>query len=144
MTLSRRVTELLGDTLRASCKATPALSRSKSIYASVFAIATDNTKETLLMLNDLVISPILESDMPSEHVAIQELCYKLAWERILETSQPGGAPNEISNCKSETLLKFAALNLDSECSVDYENIVKAILDVFDATLGPKAEVDYEL
>jgi hypothetical protein len=46
--------------------------------------------------------------------------------------------------RSETLLKFATLDLDSRAPLSDELTVKAILDVFKAVFGSKAEANCEL
>jgi NADPH:quinone reductase-like Zn-dependent oxidoreductase len=46
--------------------------------------------------------------------------------------------------RSETLLKFATLDLDSDHELSEEHTVKAIIQVFEATFGVKAEPNCEL
>lgn len=46
--------------------------------------------------------------------------------------------------RSERLLKFATLDLDSECVLNTEDTVKAILEVFKAAFGPEAKLNCEL
>ena len=46
--------------------------------------------------------------------------------------------------RSETLLKFATLDLDSKCILSIEDTVRAIIEVFGATFGIKVERNCEL
>jgi NADPH:quinone reductase-like Zn-dependent oxidoreductase/malonyl CoA-acyl carrier protein transacylase len=99
MVISRRITELTkmpGDSLLAFCNASPALAHPKPFQASMFATATGDTKETLIKVNLLTVSPILENSGSSETEPHRELCYKLDWEPILESSQPNGISNGTS------------------------------------------------
>ena len=96
--ISRDVTELTrvpGDSLRAFCKGGSTLSNLKPIQVSMFATAAEGT-EALITLDDLTVSPILQTDMSTESGIHRELCYKLEWEPIL---QPLDSPmsNGVSN-----------------------------------------------
>ncbi|CAG8983017.1 hypothetical protein HYALB_00010143 [Hymenoscyphus albidus] len=87
MTISRNITTATktpGDSLRAFCKGPVIPSHPKAIQVSMFATSTDNTKEALIVLDDLTIQPIVERDMVSESEVHRELCFKLNWEPILE------------------------------------------------------------
>jgi NADPH:quinone reductase-like Zn-dependent oxidoreductase/malonyl CoA-acyl carrier protein transacylase len=102
MTISSHIAELTktpGDTLRAFCRGTLTPSHPKPTQVSMFAAADDDSKKSLIMLKDLMISPIPDSDMPSTSEAHRELCYKLDWEPISMSSD--SMSNGVSNGVSE-------------------------------------------
>ena len=99
MVISRRITELTkmpGNSLLAFCNASPTVAHPKPFQASMFATTTGDTKEALIKVNLLTVSPILESNGSCETEPHRELCYKLDWEPILESSQPNGIPTGTS------------------------------------------------
>ncbi|CZR50438.1 related to polyketide synthase [Phialocephala subalpina] len=99
MTIFRSITEhtkKIGDSLRALCKGSSPASSVVPIHFSMFATAVDSN-EVLLEVNNLSVSPILESDVGSESEIPRELCYKLDWEPILQPVDYAGIPNGIVN-----------------------------------------------
>ena len=104
MTVSRQIAELAkkpGDSLQAFCQVAATHLYPKPIQASMFATATNHSKEALVMLDDLTISPILEKEMTSNVEIKRKICYKLEWEPILRplcSSLPNGILNKISDC----------------------------------------------
>ncbi|PMD36739.1 BcPKS8, polyketide synthase [Hyaloscypha variabilis F] len=107
MTLARNVNELTnkpGDTLRAFCKGVAPSGHPKPMQVSMFAMVNEDSKEAVIMMDDLTISPIVERGESSDSDAHRELCYKLDWEPILEStssqvtpSATNGVTNGISN-----------------------------------------------
>ena len=95
MMISRLVTELTknpGDSLRAICRAVPARSHPKPFRASMYATATDDYRP-LIVLEDLTVSPIIESSSSAEAEPHRGLCYKMDWVPIFESSLPNGFSN---------------------------------------------------
>jgi acyl transferase domain-containing protein/NADPH:quinone reductase-like Zn-dependent oxidoreductase len=101
MTISKKVTELTknaGNTLSAFCKVTPPSSLPKPIQASMFATSTnDELRELIIRIDELTIAPILDREIGSENDAYRELCYKLAWEPILEPLQNSAVEGSTAN-----------------------------------------------
>lgn len=103
LTISRDITGLTktpGSTLRAFCKGSAPSTHSKPIHVSMFATATDDSREALIMMDDLTISPIIERDVVSGNETHRELCYKIEWEPILHPLThvlKNGVPNGTSN-----------------------------------------------
>lgn len=99
MTVSRGITELMktpGNTLRVFCQGTQPLLHPKPMQVSIFGTAADDSKEALVMVNHLTVSPVLEHDMSSDSGPNRELCYRLDWEPILQPLDPL-RPNGVSN-----------------------------------------------
>jgi NADPH:quinone reductase-like Zn-dependent oxidoreductase/malonyl CoA-acyl carrier protein transacylase len=91
MTISRDISDLTarpGNTLQAFCKGQAPLSHPKPMQVSMFATSGEDSKEALITLDDLTISPIIERGMSQEDETYRELCYKLDWEPILEPLVP--------------------------------------------------------
>ncbi|RDW89221.1 polyketide synthase BcPKS8 [Coleophoma cylindrospora] len=87
MTISRDITKHTatpGDTLQAFCSGLKLPSHPKPIQVSMIATASGDSKDALIMVDDLTIAPIIERGMSSEGDAHRELCYKLDWEPILQ------------------------------------------------------------
>jgi acyl transferase domain-containing protein/NADPH:quinone reductase-like Zn-dependent oxidoreductase len=66
--------------LKAVCEASAPISAIQSNTISVFAF--DPSGEAVIAIEDLSISPILESSINAEDTGPQELCYKLEWEPV--------------------------------------------------------------
>jgi NADPH:quinone reductase-like Zn-dependent oxidoreductase len=99
ISISRKITELTqtpGDSLRAFCRGAVPLSHPVPVQLSMFATAANDTPEILIRVDELTVAPIVERAMASENVAHRELCYKLEWEPIFETSA-GSTSNGIAN-----------------------------------------------
>jgi len=114
MTISRDISDLTarpGSTLQAFCKGQAPLSHPKPCQVSMFATSGEDSKEAIITLDDLTISPIIERGLSQEDEAYRELCYKLDWEPILEplvpvskdtpvadpSAPPNGLLSELSN-----------------------------------------------
>jgi NADPH:quinone reductase-like Zn-dependent oxidoreductase/malonyl CoA-acyl carrier protein transacylase len=103
LSISRDITELTknpGSTLRAFCKGSAPSTHPKPIQVSMFATASDSSREAIVKMDDLTISPIIERDMVSETEAHRELCYKIEWEPILHPlthALKNGVSNGTSN-----------------------------------------------
>lgn len=105
-------TKEVGDSLRVFCKGDLPQSNFLHFQGSMFAIAADN-EEVLISLKNLIVSPIVEHEAASEGEGARELCYKLEWEPIVESSityngitngdhkpvtgVPSGVPNGAAN-----------------------------------------------
>ncbi|KAF8846720.1 hypothetical protein BDZ45DRAFT_755700 [Acephala macrosclerotiorum] len=72
-----------GNSLRAFCKGSAPSMHPKPIQISMFVASADDSREALIILDDLTISPIVERDMSSANEAHRELCYKVEWGPIL-------------------------------------------------------------
>jgi NADPH:quinone reductase-like Zn-dependent oxidoreductase len=107
MTISRHIAELTntpGNSLRAFCKGVLPAMYPKPAQVSMFATASNDSREALITLDNLTISPILEKNMSSDSESHRELCYKLDWEPILQplnSSVANGITNGISKHSSE-------------------------------------------
>jgi acyl transferase domain-containing protein/NADPH:quinone reductase-like Zn-dependent oxidoreductase len=91
ITVSTKVCEHLqkpGSQLRTYCAPSGLLSNVSSSKLSMFATSLLDLEETLISVDDLVISPILEKTMDTEITGPRELCYKLDWEPVLQPSIP--------------------------------------------------------
>ncbi|KAM3083535.1 hypothetical protein ACMFMG_004183 [Clarireedia jacksonii] len=87
--ISREIANLSanpGSTLEAFCEGSFTSLHPKPTKVSMLAIHSDNEAEPVVVLNDLTISPIVEMELESESGAPRELCFKLDWEPILESS----------------------------------------------------------
>jgi acyl transferase domain-containing protein/NADPH:quinone reductase-like Zn-dependent oxidoreductase len=73
-----------GSKLQALCEPSSALSNVKSNKLSMFALASFDATDTLISVEDLVISPIIERETGGEAEGYRELCYKLVWEPALQ------------------------------------------------------------
>ena len=71
--------------LQAICEASAPISKCQSNTMSISAL--DSSGEVAIAIEDLSISPILESNVNVEETGPQELCYKLEWELV--SSQHG-------------------------------------------------------
>ncbi|KAL3421917.1 Lovastatin diketide synthase LovF 16 [Phlyctema vagabunda] len=103
MTISREVaavTNTPGNQLQAFCKGSFNTSHPKSTQISMYASVAALPTESLIMIEDLVVSPIIEREMVSENEVHRELCYKLDWEPILQPLEDG-LSNVASNRASE-------------------------------------------
>ncbi|KAI6712167.1 polyketide synthase 1 [Diplocarpon mali] len=95
MTVSRSIAELIsrpGDSLRGFCEGSAPLSP-KPVQVSMFAVAADS-EESIIRVDNLTISPILEQAMASEEEAHRELCFKLQWEPFPE--RPEASSGEVT------------------------------------------------
>jgi NADPH:quinone reductase-like Zn-dependent oxidoreductase/malonyl CoA-acyl carrier protein transacylase len=81
VTVSSKASVYLQDqanNLQAFCDTSAKLSNSRSNKVSMVAIT--NASEPLITVEDLLISPIIETDAEAEVDAARELCYKTDWE----------------------------------------------------------------
>lgn len=91
MTISRAVraiTKFPGAKLRAYCCGSPSVEKPKPTKMLMFATAPGESKEAIIRLDDLTMSPLLDSIMHSTSDACRELCYKLQWVPALENLNP--------------------------------------------------------
>ncbi|KAJ8071429.1 hypothetical protein OCU04_001750 [Sclerotinia nivalis] len=103
ITISREITKLMnnpGASLQAFCEGTFSSGRPKPASVSMFAVNDHPSKDPLIIIRDLTISPIVETDLNSEIDVQRELCYKLDWEPILQTST-SAEENDASNETAE-------------------------------------------
>ncbi|ESZ94375.1 BcPKS8, polyketide synthase [Sclerotinia borealis F-4128] len=90
MTMSREITKLVnnpGASLQAFCEGSFPSGHPKPTNVSMFAVEDESSKP-LIIIRDLTVSPIVEMDLSSESDVHRELCYKLDWEPILQSSMP--------------------------------------------------------
>jgi acyl transferase domain-containing protein/NADPH:quinone reductase-like Zn-dependent oxidoreductase len=83
VTVSSKVVEYLQkpvNSLEAFCEPSSVLSDLQSNKLSV--VAMSNSGDLLVSIEDLLISPILETDATSDVEVARELCYKMEWESI--------------------------------------------------------------
>jgi NADPH:quinone reductase-like Zn-dependent oxidoreductase/malonyl CoA-acyl carrier protein transacylase/NAD(P)-dependent dehydrogenase (short-subunit alcohol dehydrogenase family) len=81
VTVSSKASTYLQDqakTLQTYCEPSAELSNLKSNKLSM--VATTDANEPLITIEDLLISPILETSVDAEAEAARELCYKTEWE----------------------------------------------------------------
>jgi NADPH:quinone reductase-like Zn-dependent oxidoreductase/malonyl CoA-acyl carrier protein transacylase len=81
VTVSSKAVAYLQDqakTLQAYCESPAKLSNSRSNKLSM--VATSDANEPLVTIEDLLISPILETSVDAEVEVARELCYKTEWE----------------------------------------------------------------
>ncbi|AEO64476.1 polyketide synthase [Thermothielavioides terrestris NRRL 8126] len=82
----QRFTKDPGSAVRAVCEGEIAAGSSpKPAKVNVAAVTGDDKLETLISLDGLTISPILDGETQADSAAARELCYKLEWDPILET-----------------------------------------------------------
>ncbi|KAF2705174.1 BcPKS8, polyketide synthase [Pleomassaria siparia CBS 279.74] len=84
-----------GSKLQALCWPSSPLSNVKSNKLSMFAVSSIDATETLIDVEDLVISPILERVLDGELEGHSELCYKLVWEPTLQASTTTNVSEEL-------------------------------------------------
>ncbi|KAH8647456.1 BcPKS8, polyketide synthase [Tricladium varicosporioides] len=112
LSISNRVTELTqtpGSSLRAFCQGNRTSTHIKPIQMSMFAMVNDGSKEPLIKLDDLTISPIVEREMSATESAHRELCYKLEWEPVLEEENAHSEvqTNSVLHCYSNGVATHA-------------------------------------
>ena len=78
-----RFTKTPGSALRAVCEGEIPTGTPKPTKVSMAAIAGDDSLETIISLEGLTISPILDGEAQEDLNAPRDLCYKLEWEPIL-------------------------------------------------------------
>jgi acyl transferase domain-containing protein/NADPH:quinone reductase-like Zn-dependent oxidoreductase len=77
----------LGVTLQATCLASKPLSNHRKNSLCMFV--QNAADETIVALEDLLISPILERSIESDNNDPQELCYKLTWQTMPNLDEHG-------------------------------------------------------
>lgn len=118
LTISQDIAELSkvpGNHLRATCEriSSPTL-QPKPILMSMSATSVADLEETIIMLENLTISPIVENEMGAEEEDARELCYKLDWESALNLDKeaaPESFPKQaitIIHADSEAQRELAA------------------------------------
>lgn len=86
VTISARVRELTkepGSTLQAVCHGEIASGKPRATKVTLTAVTGVDSFETLISMDGLTISPILDDDAQDDVNDQRELCYKLEWEPIL-------------------------------------------------------------
>lgn len=86
VTISRRITQLAnepGNTLRAICKGEiyPGIHRPFKVH---MVAAPAGSLESIIAIDGLTVSPVLNDDTRENNNTPRDLCYKLEWEHILE------------------------------------------------------------
>ncbi|KAK1773243.1 LOW QUALITY PROTEIN: hypothetical protein QBC45DRAFT_482171 [Copromyces sp. CBS 386.78] len=92
MTVSSAITQLAnkpGNTLRAICKGEicPSIHRPFKVH---MVAAPAASLESMISIDGLTVSPVLDGDTLEKSSAPRDLCYKLEWEQVLE-------PDHITN-----------------------------------------------
>ncbi|ORY63888.1 putative polyketide synthase [Pseudomassariella vexata] len=101
ITISRDVTEATkepGKVLAAYCQGKIPRVGPRPTKVSMIATAADNTSEPLIALENLTIAPILEHNSEIEE-GYRELCYKLDWEPILESTDSDASTQELADAE---------------------------------------------
>ncbi|KAK3381968.1 polyketide synthase [Podospora didyma] len=83
ISISSRITQLTkepGSILRAVCRGTFAPGIPKPTKVHMTAVAGEDALETLISLDGLMVSPILDGDAQVQLNAPRELCYRLEWD----------------------------------------------------------------
>lgn len=96
--------------------------------------------------------PLLSTLTPEQFTKLQQVLTKVQGILWVVRGAYFGSTNPNANMvtglsrsiRSETLLKFATLDLDSNALLSQESTVKSIVDVLKATFGSKAEANCEL
>ncbi|KAF4635682.1 hypothetical protein G7Y89_g2413 [Cudoniella acicularis] len=111
-----------------------------------------NTEDKVCLFLQELDQPLLSSLILTEFTFLQNILTKvrgILWVvrgAYVKSSNPDA--NMVTglsrSIRSETLLKFATLDLDSKSILDSDGVVDAILKVFKATFGPSAEANCEL
>jgi NADPH:quinone reductase-like Zn-dependent oxidoreductase len=79
-----QLTKEPGSILRAVCEGVVPSGTPKPTKVSMAAVAGDNSLETIISLEGLTISPILDGETQKDLNAARHLCYKLEWDSILQ------------------------------------------------------------
>lgn len=118
MTIARHVAEITntpGNSLRAFCKGIMPAMYPKPAQVSMFATASNDSREALITLDNLTISPILERNISPDSKSHRELCYKLDWEPILQRLDSSIA-NGITNGTSKHSTECPNGTVNGECN----------------------------
>jgi NADPH:quinone reductase-like Zn-dependent oxidoreductase len=78
-----RFTKAPGSTLRAVCEGMIPTGTPKPTKVSMAAVAGHDSLETVVSLEGLTISPILDGETETNLKAARDLCYKLEWDPVL-------------------------------------------------------------
>ncbi|EDN97069.1 hypothetical protein SS1G_01997 [Sclerotinia sclerotiorum 1980 UF-70] len=122
ITISREITKLMnnpGASLQAFCEGTFSSGHPKPASVSMFAVNDHSSKDPLIIIRDLTVSPIVETNLNSETDVQRELCYKLDWEPILQASisvEENDASNEtakVPNALTNGIMNGVECNYDS-------------------------------
>lgn len=84
-TISSRALDMFrasGDTLQAVCEPSGTLLSDRPNTFSMFVV--DAAGEAIIAIENLATSPIVESQGSSQEAEVQELCYKLNWEPVVD------------------------------------------------------------
>lgn len=87
--ISREITKLInspGAPLKAFCQGRFSSRHHQPTQVSMFAVDDDLSKDPLITIRDLTISPIVETGLSSDNNLHRELFFKLDWEPILQSS----------------------------------------------------------
>ena len=94
ITISSRVTQLTkdpGSTLLAVCKGQVSPTNPKSTKVDMVAVPDQDSYDSIITVNGLTISPIIDNDTQVDLNAPRELCYKLEWDQVLGPETPAAA-----------------------------------------------------
>jgi NADPH:quinone reductase-like Zn-dependent oxidoreductase len=127
------------------------LTGSRPFLEMLANLNTEKTSGKLCVVISELESPVLSSLTSTNFTTLQKLVANaegILWVvRGAYVSSSNPDANMITglsrSIRSETLLKFATLDLDPE-SFNTSNTVQTILNVFQAVFSPKAEANYEL
>ncbi|ORY57854.1 lovastatin nonaketide synthase [Pseudomassariella vexata] len=87
LSISRGITSLTsqpGSTMQAYCQADFPVSGPRPTKVTLFATASEDVQESIIEIDDLTVSPIIDGETELETNSIRELCYKLEWEPVSE------------------------------------------------------------
>jgi acyl transferase domain-containing protein/NADPH:quinone reductase-like Zn-dependent oxidoreductase len=105
VTMSSKIIEYLQEpvnSMQAFCQPSDVLSDVRSSKLSVFA--TSDAGELLVSIENLLISPIVETDDTADVEGARELCYKVEWEPALNQQEVEAAVNGSPKLDADVLI----------------------------------------
>ncbi|ESZ94274.1 polyketide synthase [Sclerotinia borealis F-4128] len=89
MSISTGITRKSGDRLRIYGSGAPTPANPSPTKLSLFATSIDGKAESLISMEDLVMTPMLGGAESADAIPIRDLCYKMEWESVCsETNVP--------------------------------------------------------
>ncbi|KAI9640185.1 hypothetical protein NHQ30_011422 [Ciborinia camelliae] len=82
MSISIGITRKAGDRLRIYGSGAPTSANPSPTKLSLFATSIDDQAESLISMDDLVMTPMLGGSESFDDVPIRDLCYKMEWEPV--------------------------------------------------------------
>jgi acyl transferase domain-containing protein/NADPH:quinone reductase-like Zn-dependent oxidoreductase len=130
---STYIREKLG--MQAFCEPTSKLSNSRPNKLSM--VATTDTSEQLIAIENLSITPILETSMDTEAEGARELCFRLDWEPII---MPDDSESP-STCQSQFDADIVIIHGDSESQLQLASTLSDRLLALTGTIPAAGTLD---